>query len=271
MRKKDYKMKRFLLLLISVVLLACSCSKIELAGITERINVSVPDSFTGIYVSGNIDVIFADGIDVAQVEADVNLLPYVNVYGKGKQLKIEFEDGLNVKTGALKASVKIPYKKGVNIISASGSASFVSDHPIASKDIVIAATGASEVICHVLAESSATVQLTGASSFECGSLSAGILNLTLTGASEMNAAGKVVSGQIELSEASELEGISSVQKYSLEIGSCYGTLSGASEASFKSNGLISCNLSGDSSISYIGNADISGSKCYDTSEVEKID
>ena len=222
-------------------------------------------------MSGNIDVIFADDIDVAQVQTDVNLLPYVNVYGKGKQLKIEFEEGLNVKTGSLKASVKIPYRKGVNIVSASGSASFVSDLPIVSKDIVITAIGASEVICHVLAESSATVKLTGASSFECGSLSAGILNLTLAGASEMNAAGKVASGQIELSGASELEGISSAQKYSLEIGSCYGTLSGASEASFKCDGLISCNLSGDSSISYTGNADISGCKCYDTSEVEKVD
>lgn len=262
-------MKRFSIFLIPVILLACSCSKIELAGITECINISLPDSFSGIYISGNIDVIFADDTDVAQVETDVNLLPYVNVYGKGKQLKIEFEDGLNVKSGSLHASVTIPYRRDVNIVSASGSASFVSDRPIASKDVVITATGASEVICHVLADKSATVKLTGASSLECGSLSAGVMNLTLAGASEMKAAGRVTSCQLELSGASELEGISSVQKYSLEIGSCYGTLSGASEATFRSDGLISCNLSGDSSISYTGKADISGSKCYDSSEIEK--
>ncbi len=264
-------MKKFFLFLLSVILLACSCSKLELAGITERINISLPYNFTSIYIAGDIDVMFTDDVNTAQIEADVNLLPYVNVYEDGKQLKIEFEKGLNVKSGILEATVMLPYKRGVNIVSAVGAATFMSDYPIVSKDIVITAIGASEVICNVLAESSATVKLTGASSFECGSLSAGILNLTLTGASEMNAAGKVAFGQIELSGASELEGISSAQKYSLEIGSCYGTLSGASEASFKSDGLISCNLSGDSSISYTGNADISGCKCYDTSEVEKID
>ena len=264
-------MKKFILFLLSVILLACSCSKLELAGITERINISLPYNFTSIYIAGDIDVIFTDDVATAQIEADVNLLPYVNVYEEGRQLKIEFEDGLNVKSGTLEATVIIPYKRGVNIVSAVGAATFMSDYPLVAKDVVITAAGASEVIGHILAEKSVTVKLSGASSLECGSVSAGILNLTLSGASEMKAAGKVTSGHIELSGASELEEISSAQKYSLEIGSCYGTLSGASEASFKSDGLISCNLSGASSISYIGNADISGSKCYDTSDIEKGD
>lgn len=260
-----------LIFLIPVFLLVSGCSALDLAGIADRIKVSVSRDFTGISVLGCIDVIFTDDCETAQIEADVNLLPYVEVYEVGKLLKIEFSEGLKVTDGNFRATVLIPFKSGVSNISVSGTASFVSDFPISGKDIAITASGSSEIICPLHADRSATVNLNGASSAECGSLSAALLNLSLSGASVLEAAGRVSSCQLFLVGASELRGLSESQNHSVEIGSCYGDLTGASKAFFRSDGLISCNLYGDSYISYIGKADISGSKCYDDSEIEEED
>lgn len=260
---------RFFISIFSV-LLACSCSKLELAGIVDRINLNVPGDFTSISVDGAIDVSFSDDCTSVQVETDVNLLPYVEVYLDGRQLKVRLSSEIKISPDYnSRITVMIPYRQGVNSISLDGASSFVSDYPVKGKDVVIVASGASEIICHVIAERSATISLSGASLAEFGSLSSELLNLEMSGASSLQASGRVSSGQISLSGASELKGIVSVQKYSFDIDSCYGTLVGASKAVFKSDGLISCNLYGASRICYIGNADMSGSRCYAASEIIK--
>ena len=94
-----------------------------------------------------------------------------------------------------------------------------------------------------------------------------VMNIELSGASLARLSGRTSFCEIDLSGASSLSGISELQKYSFRVDECTGELSGASSAMFVCDGRITCSLSGASLLSYMGDADTSGSYTSGGSEI----
>ena len=150
-------------------------------------------------------------------------------------------------------------------------ATFISDFPVTGDRFSLDASGASRFTGDVAADMVA-IDLSGASTMECGSLICSRMDLSAGGASSARLSGKVSSCRISLSGASTMKGVPDVLPFSLELHDCSGSLSGASYASFRSDGSISCSLSGASTIVYMGNADISRSRVSgDGSVIELVD
>lgn len=239
----------------------CGCSKIDLAGITDTVQVDVPVSYTGLAVYSGIDVRLSEDCTVPKLEADVNIIPHIEIYGQDGTLKICLEKGVRLDNDAwnsFKAVVTLPAKDGIRAVTLSGASSLISDIPFRSDAFSLAASGASMFTGAIKAEE-LDIDLSGASLAECGFLEGDNMRLSASGASFMKLSGTVQSCNMVLSGASSVSGISDSQKYSMEIDRCTGSLSGASSATFRSDGEIRCTLSGASLIYYSGNADSSGS------------
>ena len=221
-------MKRYLWL--PVLMLAgilCSCSKVELAGITDVVYIDTPMSYTGLEVGSAIEVRLSEDCTAPQLEADVNLIPYVEIYERKGILNIELANGLKLQGdgwNAAKVVVSLPARSDIRSVSLSGASTFVSDLPVE--------------------EEKFSLTLSGASRF-AGSVNAESVDIDLSGASI----------------------ISELQKYSFRVDECTGELSGASSAMFVCDGRITCSLSGASLLSYMGDADTSGSYTSGGSEI----
>lgn len=265
-------MKKFFAMSAAATMLLCSCAKIELAGIRGTAEVDTPMEFTEIDLSDCVNVCFEEGGEIITVETDVNVLPYVEVFESGRVLKIRLDKDLRLKKDGwnnLHISVTVPYKTGVRSVSASGASTFFSELSIGGSDVSVSASGASKVAFPVETSGTFSIGLSGASEFECLDLKADEMVAVLSGASVMKANGTVRQGNLTLSGASAIKGVNYVDKYSLAIDECRGSLSGASSATFYSDGVIDCTLSGASCIYYKGNADTSASDRSDGSFIEK--
>ena len=239
----------------------CGCSKVELAGITDVVHVDIPMSYTELDVSSVMEVRFSEDCTSPQLEADVNLMPYIKIYERKGVLYVGLANGLKLDDSgwaAFKAVVTLPPNRDIESVSLSGAASLISDFPFIGSRFAVDASGASSFTGAVEADDF-DVDLSGASLIECGFLKCGSMELSASGASSLRISGTVSSCSMSLSGASSLGDISAGNPYSLEIVTCTGVLSGASRAVFRSDGRISCTLNGGSSIYYSGDADVSGS------------
>lgn len=263
-------MKRYLQAAAAVCLgIFCSCSKIDLAGITDTVFVDIPMTYTGIEVESAIEVRLSEDCTAPQLEADVNLMPYIEIYEKDRTLRVKLSSGVrltNSAWAAFKAVVTLPAKSDIGYVSLSGASSLISDIPFRSDVFSLTASGASLFTGAVSAEK-LDIDLSGASLAEFGFLEGDRMKISASGASFLKFSGAVQSCNMVLGGASSVSGISDTWKYSLEIGRCTGSLSGASYAAFRSNGEISCTLSGGSCIYYYGDADISGSSSDGASSI----
>lgn len=263
-------MKRYLWL--PVLMLAgilCSCSKVELAGITDVVYIDTPMSYTGLEVGSAIEVRLSEDCTAPQLEADVNLIPYVEIYERKGILNIELANGLKLQGdgwNAAKVVVSLPARSDIRSVSLSGASTFVSDLPVEEEKFSLTLSGASRFTGSVNAES-VDIDLSGASMMECGYIRSDRMNMELSRASLARLSGRTSFCEIDLSGASSLSGISELQKYSFRVDECTGELSGASSAMFVCDGRITCSLSGASLLSYMGDADTSGSYTSGGSEI----
>jgi len=119
-----------LLLVISLTFSACSFfggERVDGNGIrsTEQRNVA---DFNGVSVSGGMDVILIPGAYSVRIEADENLLQYIETELDGNVLEIGPRKGYNLRSDAdMKIYVSAPY---FNEIEVSGSGSVVSQSKI---------------------------------------------------------------------------------------------------------------------------------------------
>lgn len=255
------RMKYFGLAFSVMLCMLCGCSKVELAGITDVVYVDIPMSYTKVEVSSIIEVRFSEDCTSPQLEADVNIMPYIKIYEKKGTLMVELAKGLKLDDSgwaAFKAVVTLPPKRDIESVALSGAALLVSDVLFGNDRFCLTASGASSFTGAVEADEF-DLNLSGASLAECGFLKCGNMRFTASGASLAKLSGSVSSCDMSLSGASTLGDIQVGTPYSLEIDRCTGVLSGASLATFRSDGEIRCTLSGGSSIYYSGDADVSGS------------
>ena len=89
-------MKYFGLALSVMLCMLCGCSKVELAGITDVVYVDIPMSYTKVEVSSIIEVRFSEDCTSPQLEADVNIMPYIKIYEKKGTLMVELAKGLKL-------------------------------------------------------------------------------------------------------------------------------------------------------------------------------
>ena len=252
----------------SAVLL-CGCTRIELAGISDVVYLDIPVFYTKVDVRAGLEVRFSESCPSPQLEADVNAIPYIEIYERNGVLHVNLESGFKLDDkdwNMFKAVVTLPAKSDIESLYLSGACSFISDVPFRSESFRLTASGASRFIGQI-ETGSLDVDLSGASLVECGSVTCENLTFTASGASAVKMSGRVNTCLMELSGASCLEGITGTQSYTLEIDRCSGSLSGASCAAFRSDGKIDCILRDASLLYYSGDADISGSKVSDGSSI----
>jgi hypothetical protein len=142
-------MKKILLSSITLLILASGCMDMFGKRIrgngniqTETKNVS---SFTGVDVSGAIDIsVQQDASQSVKVEADENILPYIEIHNENGVLKIHNRSGVNLKPSrGIRVYVTGP---DFRLFEASGACKIYSENQINSNDkIDIALSGASDV------------------------------------------------------------------------------------------------------------------------------
>ena len=236
-------MKKIALCSLFILVFAGSCR--EIAGrrvrgsghiISENRSAS---GFNNIEVSGAIDVyIKQDSAAAVKVEADDNLLEYIEVHSNGSTLEIYTENNIRLKpTNRIKVYVANPEYKNIRV---SGASTIRSENEITSPDLL-------------------RIDLSGASEGRL-ELNAPKVSVNLTGASNANISGKTKDFEGDASGASEIRcfdllsenadveasGASSIEVFaSVKIA---GQASGASSVNYRGNAQVSVEKSGASSV-----------------------
>ena len=271
--QKVDSMKKIAVVLLAAVLFS-SCAKISISGIKDTKLMEVSSSFSAIEVEGAIEVEFTDD-HLVEIESDVNLLPYVEVYVSDEVLHVKYKDGVRIGDGYYSTYVGIPYVSNISSVTLSGASVFESDYPLAAVDFTLNASGASEMDAEVIAEKG-TFNLSGASAVKGRYIIADKLYVLASGASKVMAQVLVSKCVAELSGASRISGTDNGsignETFNFNVGNFSGSLSGASGAFLTcSDGKISGTLSGASYIFYKGNAVVEIPNLADGSTVKKFD
>lgn len=181
--------------------------------------------FESIEVSSAFTVeLIQSGKEFVKIETDDNIMPYILVEVKGKNLRIRFKKGARIrKTTKLKAII------GFNELTK------------------IRLSGATDLEAkELLTFDELTIKTSGASSLNLN-LKAKQLFVDCSGASDLDLSGQVDKLNIELSGASELNA------YLLHAKNCVADVSGASDAKIFASEKLSLEASGASSVEYKGN------------------
>src|SRR6188474_1291024 len=182
-------MKKIALFSLVILLFASGCreiagSRVKGSGniITENRNET---GFSNIDVSGDIDVyIKQDSTSSVKVEADDNILEYIEVHTEGSTLAIYTEGNIRLKPShKIKVYVSNPQYKDLRV---SGASSIHSENEITSADVL-------------------HIELSGASEGSL-ELNAPRVSVNLTGASNANIKGKTKDFEGSASGASEIRG-----------------------------------------------------------------
>jgi len=224
-------MKKIALFSLVILVFASSCR--EIAGrrvrgsghiISENRTAS---GFNSIDVSGAIDVyIKQDSTTSVKVEADDNILEYIEVHTEGSTLQIYTEGNIRLKpSNKIKIYVTNPEYKDLQV---SGASSIRSENEITSPDVL-------------------HVDLSGASEGRL-ELNAPKVSVNLTGASNANIRGKTKDFEGSASGASEIRG------FDLLTENADVDASGASSIEVFASVKIAGQASGASSVNYKGNA-----------------
>ena len=251
-------MRRFLIVLSAVVLVAfSSCKEVTEGDITTK-DYDNPSSYTALEVSNAFDAYVSENTDVITITAGENVMPYVVVETENNTLKIYLKPMTILNISELK--VVLPYNADLLSVTLSGASEFHSEFGLAGEDLNIELSGASEFYCDLTASDDLDLIMSGASKIE-SALIADELKLEMSGASHATLTGEVSNLKLDLSGASKLKENVIGTQYSLSCGQCEGTISGASSAYIHCDGNITVDLSGASQLHYTGNGNSSDSHC----------
>ena len=233
--------------LFSLIILVGGCR--EIAG--ERVKGSghvitenrTASGFNNVDISGAIDVyVKQDSVSSVKVEADDNILEYIQVHSDGSTLEIYTENNIRLKpTNKIKVYISNPQYKEIQV---SGASSIRCENEITSTDAL-------------------DVSLSGASDGRL-ELNAPKISVHLTGASNTSIKGKTKDFEGSASGASEIRGFDLLSE------NADVDASGASHIEIFASVKIDGQASGASSVNYKGNAQ-SGVEKSGASSVNKKD
>jgi len=230
-------MKKIALFSLVILVFASSCREIAGRRIRGSGNIITQNrsesGFTNIDVSGAIDVyIKQDSSTSVKVEADDNILEYIEVHTEGSTLAIYTEGNIRLKPShKIKVYVSNPQYKDLRV---SGASSIHSENEITSADVL-------------------HIELSGASEGSL-ELNAPRVSVNLTGASNANIKGKTKDFEGSASGASE------IRCFDLLSENADVNASGASHIEIFASVKIDGQSSGASSVDYKGNAQASVGK-----------
>lgn len=203
---------------------------------TESRNAS---SFSGIDVSGDIDVYFTqDSVTSVKVEADEDLMPYIQTLVDDKTLEIGPRDGYNLKpTSQIKVFVSAP---SVSYFEASGACAIIGQNKIVnSNSVTIDLSGASSARLDLQAPK-VDADLSGAGSISLSGQTKDF-NVGGSGSSDIKCFGLMTENtDVEISGAGDAEVFASVN---LDV-----HVSGAGTVRYKGNPAIRQDISGAGSV-----------------------
>ena len=240
-------MKKIALFSLVIFVFASGCR--EIAGrrvkgsghvITENRTAS---GFNNVDISGAIDVyVRQDSVSSVKVEADDNILEYIQVHSDGSTLEIYTENNIRLKpTNKIKVYINNPQYKEIQV---SGASSIRCENEITSADAI-------------------DIGLSGASDGRL-ELNAPKISVHLTGASNTSIKGKTKDFEGSASGASEIRGFDLLSE------NADVDASGASHIEIFASVKIDGQASGASSVNYKGNAQ-SGVEKSGASSVNKKD
>ena len=224
-------MKKIALFSLTILVFASGCR--EMAGrrvrgsghvITEDRTAS---GFNNVDISGALDVyVKQDSVSSVKVEADDNILEYIQVHSDGSTLEIYTENNIRLKpTNKIKIYISNPQYKEIHV---SGASNVRCENEITSVDVI-------------------DVSLSGASTGKL-ELNAPKISVDLTGASNASVRGKTKDFEGSASGASEIRGFDLLSE------NANVDASGASHIEIFASVKIDGQASGASSVNYKGNA-----------------
>ncbi len=206
---------------------------------TQQRNVG---NFTGLDVSGAMNVhIMQDAAVGVRVQADANLMQYIETNLDGNTLHIHQKDGFNLQPSKeIIVYVSAPVFKELEV---SGASNIVGDNAISGKE---------ELSIHASGASGITMQVDLSKLYS-----------DLSGASTLNLKGRAASFTIEAS------GASNIKCMDLNTDETTVDVSGASEVEITANKQLNIEASGASNVDYKGAANIN-QKSSGASNVKKV-
>jgi len=201
--------------------------------------------FQNIEISSNFsfDIMRSDAYSI-KISARENIMERVEVEQTGNTLKIRLKPGSYTNTG-LKASITLPQ---INRLVVSGASRGTLKGFSSTGDFDLVVSGASSVDMDIQTGST-SAEVSGASKIN-GSLKATSVRFEISGASRCDLFGSASKAVLNISGASQanLEDFV-IQDANLDV-------SGASRTTVKVQGTLSVDVSGASSVEYLGNPDL---------------
>jgi hypothetical protein len=226
-------MRSTIIILALVTITACN-EIIGERGNDERVTREITvDSFDKIEISGAFEVTFTSSNSHEVIlEADENLLKYIEIGVRGNRLYLETDRRLSSRKGI---KIEVPIQE-LRVISSSGASDLISSNQISTDDLEIDISGAGKVDLK---------------------LDAAIVKLNLSGAALVYLEGMAKELEVVMSGAGSLEAAG------LEVGDCSISISGVGSALVNVSGRLDASVSGLGKVEYTGSptavhGDVSG-------------
>ena len=182
--------------------------------------------FTGLVLSGFGSLTIEVGEEESlRIEAEDNLMPYLEAKVRNGILKIGFQDGVN-----LNPTRPVRFYLTVKELD------------------TIVLSGSGDIEAPDLEAERFSVTISGSGDVEMGDLSADILNVTISGSGNLD----IASGQIEKQDIT-ISGSGEYQAGGLNSGSVEITISGSGNATVWATDSLDVRISGSGSVNYYGN------------------
>jgi hypothetical protein len=220
--------KKLFLLILALSILACQVG--GLMGVRGSGNVAEEDravsGFTGVALAGIGELTIEVGErESLRIEAEDNLMPYLEAEVRNGILKIGAQDGVN-----LNPTRPVRFYLTVKELD------------------TIVLSGSGDIKAPDLEAERFSVTISGSGDVEMGDLSADILNVTISGSGNLD----IASGQIEEQDIT-ISGSGEYQAGGLNSGSAEITISGSGNATVWATDSLDVQISGSGSVNYYGN------------------
>lgn len=186
-----------------------------------------PGMFTGIRTRGSIEVTLQEGPPSVRIQADDNIIPYVQTTVNGDLLTIDFENGICV-NGRVRAIVSAP---SVHMLSVEGSGNITGTAPFAPTSLSLSITG------------SGNISLTGTTTTT--------VSVSITGSGNASVSGTATSLNALIS------GSGNIRAFNLPVDDATVSIHGSGNAEVHATQHLSASITGSGNIVYMGNPTLS--------------
>lgn len=249
-------MTRVITVVLAVITTAgvlTGCTFIKGSGILITDDMDFSD-FTRVEVGAafEVEIVQSEQFGVS-ITADDNLFKYIRVSQQGSTLKIGVQPAVMFRSATYRAEITMPQLHGLELSGATlGTVSGFES----TENLDIEVSGASSLDLEEIKAGDITFDISGASTI-VGEVTAGDIGFDISGASIVRLQG--LADDIEL----DVSGASRVEMADFPVGSASVSFSGASSGTVYVDGRLDIDLSGASSLTYLGNVtlgnvDISG-------------